>query len=380
MAKVRAWVVSAPGKMELQEFDKPDVAEDAALLKVEACGICGTDKHMYSGQFVGTAGPFPGILGHEIIGTVVEMGRQAAKSMIVSPGQLSIGDRVALNPNLVPCGRCWYCLHMPHRPGFCLQPRGAYGFIPTSRKPGLFGGYAEYIYILPNSYLFKLPKEMPMKRAVLVEPMATGLRAVERAYGPGESSMGQGYGLTSNVMVLGAGPIGLATIVALRFSGAGFIIVQDMFANRLGMARNLGADLLIDGTSPLADRLKRVREATEGVGPDVVIEAAGAPGAFREAIDFVRRGGKVIEAGNFTNNGPTEIIPFIACMKDVDIHGSFGYPAVSFAHAISILEKTPLPVEDIVTHVFPLDEFPKAMQLTGSANVGKAVIAPWLAK
>ena len=188
--------------------------------------------------------------------------------------------------------------------------------------------------------------------------------------------MGHGYGVGRSAMVLGAGPIGLMVVAALRYSGAGLIIAQDLLSERLDMASKLGADMLIDGRLPVEERLEKVREATEGVGPDVVIEAAGAPHAFTEALDFARRGGKLIEVGNFTNNGPTEIIPFYICHKDLDIHGSWGYPALIFKDAISMLERTSLPIEEAVTHTFPLEEFPKALEVVGARDAGKVVIAP----
>ena len=127
---------------------------------------------------------------------------------------------------------------------------------------------------------------------------------------------------------------------------------------------------------PLEERLEKVRGATDGVGPDVVIEAAGAPKAFTEALDFTRRGGKLIEVGNFTNNGPTEIVPFYICNKDIDIHGSWGYPALIFKDAISMLERTLLPVEETVTHTFPLAKFPEALEVVGAKDAGKVVITP----
>ena len=217
---------------------------------------------------------------------------------------------------------------------------------------------------------------MAMKRAVLIEPMATALRAVERAYSPGEPEMRRGYGVGRSAMVFGAGPIGLMVVAALRYSGAGLIIVQDLLPGRLEMARKLGADITIDGNLPLEDRLKQVREVTEKVGPDVTIEAAGAPQAFREAIDFVRRGGKLIEVGNFTNNGPTDVVPFFICNKDLEIHGSWGYYSVIFRDVIVMLEKLASPVEEVVTHVLPLPEFPRGLELTGTRDVGKVALAP----
>jgi len=373
MAKCQAWVLTAPGKMSLEDFKIPELAEDTALLKVEATGICGTDKHVYIGH--SPTSPFPFIAGHEIVGTIEKLGRKANESMTIFNGPLKTGDRVALAPGGKVCGRCYYCLNMPQRPPFCLNRNIVYGFTSTTREPGLWGGYAEYIYVLPGSNIFKVPAGMSLERAILTEPLSTAIRAVERAYSPGEPFMGHGYGVGRSAMVLGAGPIGLMVVAALRYSGAGLIIAQDLFAEKLNMAKMFGADMLIDGRSPMEERLKKVREATSGVGPDVIIEAAGAPRAFTEALDFVRRGGKLIEVGNFTNNGPTDIIPFYICNKDLDIHGSWGYPALVFKDALSMLERTALPVEKVVTHTFPLKELPKAFEVVGTRDAGKVVVA-----
>ena len=373
MAKCRAWVMVEPGKVVMEEFEIPKIPEDCALLKVEACGICGTDKHVYLGHM--PTAPFPFVIGHEFIGTIVELGSKANDNMAVFGGPLKEGERVAVGPSSMPCGYCYYCIHMPHRPTLCAKRR-IYGFSSVNIAPSIWGGYSEYVYLHPKTYVFKLSKDMPMKRAILVEPVATALRAVERAYSPGESFMSHGYGVGRSAMVLGAGPIGLMVIASLRHSGAGLIISQDLFASKLDMAKRLGVDLLIDGNLPLEERLKQVREATDGVGPDIVIEAAGVPVAFREALDFVRRGGKLIEVGIYTDNGATNIHPFLICYKDLDIHGSFAYPTLIFRDAISLLERTPLSVEEVVTHVLPLEEFPKGMELVGSEGVGKVVITP----
>ena len=188
--------------------------------------------------------------------------------------------------------------------------------------------------------------------------------------------MGYGYGVGRSVMVLGAGPIGLLTVVSLRHSGAGLIIAQDLFASKLDMAKHMGADLLIDGNLPFEERLKQVREATDGVGPDVIIEAAGVPAVFQEALDFVRRGGKFITVGLFSDTGAIDIHPFKICYNDLDIHGSWAYPSLIFRDVISLLERTSLPIEQITTHVLPLEELPKGLELVGSEGVGKVAITP----
>jgi len=374
MAKVRGWVMVEPGKIDMQDFDLPKVAEDTALLKVEACGLCGTDKHAFLGH-IRTA-PFPLIPGHEFMGTIVEIGKSANDKMAVIGGApLKQGDRVAIAPSSLPCGHCWFCLHMPHRPSFCTT-RTIYGFNSTNNFPGLWGGFAEYIYLHPKTWVFKIPEGMSIERAVLTEPMATGLRAVERAYSPGEPFMSHGYGVGRTAMVLGTGPIGVMAIVALRASGANLIIAQDILQSRLHMAKRMGADVMIDGKLPLEQRIRQVQEVTGGIGPDVVIEAAGVPVVFQEALTFIRRGGKLIEVGHYTDPGSTEIHPWMICYKDVDIHGSWAYPPIIFGDALSVLLRTPLPIEEIVTHKLPLEELPRAIDLVGTEGVGKVVIQP----
>jgi L-iditol 2-dehydrogenase len=355
-----------PGKLVMEEFEIPEVAKDSALLKVEASGICGTDKHVYLGHFPLTQ--FPLIAGHEFIGTIVELGSRASENMAVFGGSLEIGDRVAVTPSAMSCGRCYYCLHMSEQPGFCPQRNIIYGFTSTKKAPGIWGGYSEYIYLLPGSHVFKLAKDMPVKRAIMIEPAATGVRAVERAFG-------SKYKIGYRVLVLGAGPIGLMIIASLRYSGAGLIIAQDLFASRLGMAERMGADLLLDANLPFEKRLQQVKEATDGIGPDIVIEAAGVPAVFREALNFTPKGGTLIEAGHFTDTGEIAIKPFAICFQDLNIYGC-RYSPMIFEDVISMFERTPLPIEEVVTHTFPLEKFPEALELTGSADVGKIIITP----
>ena len=199
---------------------------------------------------------------------------------------------------------------------------------------------------------------------------------MERAYNPGEAFVGRGYGVGSRAMVLGAGPIGLMVILALRFSGAKLIIAQDLIESRLAMAKHLGADLIIDGKLPLEERIRQVQEVTDGVGPYVVIEAAGVPVAFRESLTFVRRGGKLVEVGHYTDSGPTDINPWVICNKDVDIHGSWGYPSIIFKDALTVLVNTPFPAGEVVTHKVSLDDLPKGMELIGKEGVEKVVVTP----
>jgi L-iditol 2-dehydrogenase len=140
------------------------------------------------------------------------------------------------------------------------------------------------------------------------------------------------------------------------------------------MAKKFGADVVINSKLPLPERLKQVQDMTDGVGADIVIESAGVPVVFEEALEFVRRGGKLIEVGHYTDTGSAKIKPWMICNKDVDIHGSWGYPGMIFEHALSLLSRTSLPIEDIITHKLPLEKADAALDMLGQQGVGKVIL------
>ncbi|MHB1133039.1 MAG: zinc-dependent alcohol dehydrogenase [Chloroflexota bacterium] len=373
MATARAAVISGPGKVEIRTFEKAPLAADAAWLRVEYAGICGTDKHMYDGHLQ-TSGAM--IAGHEIVGRIEELGPRANESMTVFGGPLRVGDRVTVTPASRVCGKCWYCLHVPTRPMLCPN-RIIYGLGSTEKPPHLLGGFAEYVYLHGASYVFKIDDDMTPEVAALVEPLAPALRAVTRAFQPGLPLSGEGYGPGKNVVVLGMGAIGLLATVALKYTGAGQVIAVDVLDSRLELARAMGADVLINARqTSAAERLAQVRDLTEGVGCDVLVEAAGVPAAFREGLDLVRRGGTFIEVGHFSDTGGCDLHPHEILQKDLTIHGSLGYPQVTFQEALSLLKHTRAPVGKLISHVFPLDQIEKALQVAGSEGSCKVLIQP----
>ncbi len=372
LSKVKAWVITAPKKIELQHFDVPKVEDDCALLKVEVVGVCGSDKHLLNG--IGHV-KMPFIPGHEFVGTVAKVGSRASDSMtLVGMDSLNEGDRVVVAPASAVCGKCYYCIHMPQRPQLCSN-RLVFGFMSAEVSPSLYGAYSEYVYLHSRSFLIKVPDDLPSEVAVLAEPATIALRAVERALAPGEPFAGHGLGPGKSVIVYGAGPIGCFMIAHLRNMGVGKIIVADLLEGRLEMARALGADITINiGESSLEERLAYIRSLTDGVGADVAFEAAGAPRAFQEALDAVRRGGILVEAGHYTDPGSTEIHPFTICNKDVDIRGSWSTPPILFKDTLEFLRKTSLPVSRIVTHSVSFDQVPEAIEMLGSPGVGKVLV------
>ncbi|MBI4531284.1 MAG: zinc-binding dehydrogenase [Candidatus Latescibacteria bacterium] len=370
---ITAAVMVKPGKIELQDFVRPEVADDAFLLKVQEVGVCGSDKHMYLGH---SLLKFPVIPGHELLGTVEEMGRVVNDQMTVIGGSLSPGDRITVTPSSKGCGRCYNCIHFPHKPALCPN-RTVYGFATCAQPPHLFGGFSQYMYIHPKSWVFKIPETLSDTRATLIEPSAVATRAVERAYAPGIPHIGEGYGFGKRVLVVGAGPIGLLTVAALRHSGAGTIIVTDLSQGRLDVAKRMGADIVIQADGELGERVKHVRDLTDGVGPDIVMECAGVPAAFKEGLELVRRGGKLIEVGHYSDPGATDIRPHVVCQKEVDILGVWAYPPLQFQAALSFLSRCTLPLEELVTHRMSLERLEEAMKITGTEGVFKVVIEPY---
>ncbi len=373
--QVQAAVMLEPGQIEIREFEKPTPADDALLLQVDRVGICGSDKHMYLGH---TALKFPVIPGHEVVGTVAEIGKDANQAMNVIGGPIKAGDRVTVVPGSKNCGRCYYCLHVPGRPTLC-SGRTIYGFSNSETPPYLNGEFSEYTYIHGNSWVYKMPESIPDAIQVLTEPVAVATRAVERACAPGVPQVGDGYSIGNRVAVLGCGPIGLLVVAVLRDSGAGTIIATDLVDSRLEMAKQMGADVVINvGDTTPEERIEQIQDLTSGVGVDIAIECAGLPMVFSEALDVVRRGGKVIEVGHYTDSGDTRVRPHQICNKDLDVCGVWAYPQIQFQTALDFLQITRAPLDELITHHLPLYQLEKGIDMLGQEGVYKVVIEPQL--
>lgn len=207
--KVKAAVMTEPGKIEIQSFLMPDPEPDSVLIQREMCGICGTDKHTYSGYAVQYAGtdhertlPFPIIPGHEIVGKITKIGKQRGQLTDFNGKPLETGSRVVLGANLV-CGTCYYC-----RNGFdyylCANLEDYGNSLSAAEPPHLFGGFADFVYALPGSYLFKVPESLPAEIAVLTEVMAvtTGLDKAKQF----SAVHTEGFRFGDTVAVQGVGP------------------------------------------------------------------------------------------------------------------------------------------------------------------------------
>ena len=373
MPTVQAATMLQPGEIALREYPKPGIAEDALLLKVAAVGVCGSDKHMFHGRMKLA---WPVIPGHEFSGVIEALGPRANAAMKIVGGPLKEGDAVTVVPGSQACGKCWFCVHVPHRPQLCPN-RTVFGFRSSAEPPHLFGAFAEYIYVPGSSFVLKLPRGLSLERAALAEPLAVAMRAAARAVQPGLSWAGEGFGVGSRCAVMGVGPIGVLAVAALRTMGAGEIIALDLSEERLAFSKKFGATRTVNiGKLAEPERREQVLGWTDGVGPDVVIEAAGVPAAFAEGLELVRRGGRLVEVGHYGDPGGVEIRPHRVCHKDVDILGSWAYPQVQFEPALDMLLRSPLPLDEMFTHRMGLAQVQAGIEITGTGDCLKVLLKP----
>lgn len=388
MNKVKAAVLAEPGKLKIQEFPYPKVGKDAIILEVELCGICGTDKHLYRGEtklYSGTRAetevPFPIILGHEIVGKIAEIGKEALKHMkILGVQDLKVGDRVVVCPDIF-CGHCYYCQNYC---GFiwCDNIKTYGNNLTCQNPPYLFGGWAQYMYLLPGTFIAKVPPEVTLKTAVLTEPMVVtyNLDKAKEFY----SMSGEGFKPGDTVVVQGTGPLGLLHIIKARILGAGDIVAIDTSEFRLSLAKKYGADYTINAakTSP-KERIEQIYEITNGIGADVVIECSGVPQVVEEGFELVRKGGFYIITGMFVDLGAIPVNPHRHfCAKNIRLLGQTNHPPIGYLPTLKLFIKYqkyfPL-FDNIVTHEFPLTAAEEAVKKSmDTQNTMKVVINPHL--
>jgi threonine dehydrogenase-like Zn-dependent dehydrogenase len=377
---VRAAVLLAPWQMKIQTFALPEPEAGAVLIKMEISGICGTDKHTFSGhttQYAGTEHerkiPFPVIPGHENVGRIAAVGPSPEPLVDFYNQPLQEGDQVVIGPDLV-CGRCYYCRH-----GFeyyyCAHLQDYGNSLSAANPPHLFGGWADYLYALPGSYLFKVPADLPPEIAVLTELMAvtTGLDKAKQF----SAVDCEGFRFGDTVVVQGVGPLGLCHVIKARMLGAGNIIVIDRSAFRLQMALEMGADVALNLTETTPrQRLDAVRELTDGRGADVVVECAGVPEALPEGLELLRPGGFYIEAGNFSDMGPVPINPHLLCSKNIRLIGINGEAATAYGPSLQALRRyrQHYPLHKVVTHRYPIEQAEAALRHSMTDDCMKIVI------
>jgi L-iditol 2-dehydrogenase len=380
---VQAAVLVAPGRYELQTFPRPSLPDGSLLMEMELSGICGTDKHTYQGetkQYAGTAAetdtPFPIIQGHENVGIVSEITPAAAAGLEFYGKPLKVGDRITMCPDIV-CGRCYECTHVM---GYVwCENSNCYGNSYTSATaPHLMGGWAEQMYIRPDTFVYKVPSGMSPRVAVLAELMAcaASLDKLKEF-----SSMSyEGFNSGDTVVVIGTGPLGLLHVAKADMMGAGQIIATDLSQTRLDFAKRMGADVTINvsQTSP-EERIALVRELTAGRGADVVLHMANRPASFIEGIEMLKRGGMMLEMGVFADTGDSTInVHRHICSKNIRLIGITNHPSTGYGPALALMERYAdrYPLEEMVSHQFALADVDQAMQTSMSPESLKVAMAP----
>jgi len=361
---IKALQATAPNELELVDFPFPEVAEDAILLKNLYCGICGTDLHGIEGK---RSVKFPIIPGHELVCTVAAIGPKALETTKVfgdsNQGNvtLNVDDLVTINPRIV-CGTCYYCRQMPGRPEMCMGARTYNSSIRSDEPPYLFGGWAEYMYVLPHSEIIKLPEDIDHEIASLVEPLACSVGLVDRHRQSHYWVDGDAFGVNRSVVVFGAGAIGLLAAACFHLNGADRIIVVDVLPEKLELAQKFGAELTINAaTTSREERVKQVKDACDGLGPAIVVEACGVPETIGEGVEMLRRGGQLYEMGHLVKTGPAQIDPLLVCRNEIEIIGNYAYPSSNcMAYAAKILAEGKLPYRELLKS-YPLTDYEEVL-------------------
>lgn len=361
---VLAAVMPAPRvPVELRELPVPDLPPGGVLLKTLYSEVCGTDVHLWHGRLAGV--PYPIIPGHVSVGV---LDRMRGPVTGIDGHAMREGDRVVFFDVHRTCGRCRACT-VARTPTRCSSRR-VYG-ITDSADDGLFGGWAEAIYLEPGVAMAKLPDAVSAEAYIGGGcGLMTSVHVMERA----------ALTLGDSVLVQGTGAVGLSAVALARLSGAGMIIAIGAPADRLALATRMGADHVIDLAATTADeRLARVGALTNGQGVDVAIEAAGSAAAVEEGPNLVRDGGRYVIAGHYTNVGPSRINAHEQInRKHLEIRGCWGSEVGHFVRALRVLERhaAHVPWDAIGARIYALDELNEALADAEAMRITKALVNP----
>lgn len=336
-----AAVYRGPGDLRVEDVPVPEIGPGELLVRVAACGVCGTDLKKIE---KGLLAP-PRIFGHEIAGRVAGVGAGA--------GGFREGDAVVVHHH-IPCRSCYYCR------------AGAFAQCETYRRNGTTagfepagGGFAEYVRALPwivSGGTIRVPDGVRPEEAAFVEPVNTCLKAVRKAgVGPGQT-----------VLVVGQGPIGSMLMQISRWSGAE-VVVSDLFRDRLDLARSLGASIALDAAG---DVVSEVRKLTEGRGADVAFLAAVGQPAFQQAVDATRAGGKVVPFAATSPGERVELDLGALSASEKDLVSSYSASVDVQDLAAQLVFTREVRVAELISHRFPLADAPQAVALASTPGPG----------
>ncbi|MCA1596799.1 MAG: alcohol dehydrogenase catalytic domain-containing protein [Chloroflexi bacterium] len=338
---MRAVVCHGPRDYRLEELPVPEVGPGEVLIRVGASGVCASDAKCHWGAplFWGDAArpPYvrtPCVPGHEFVGTVVSLDSQAGEKY-----GLKVGD-TAISEQIVPCWNCRYCQRGQY---WMCQRHDIYGF-----RTVVNGAWAEYMKFPAGALNHRVPDDMPIAHAALIEPLACSIHAVQR----GEIELGD------TVVIAGAGTLGLGMVGAARLKSPGCLVVLDTHPDRLEIAKKMGADVTLNPAA--TDVVDEVLKLTDGYGCDVYIEASGYPAAVSQGLRMIRKLGTFVEFSVM----PAEVSvdwTIIGDTKELNIHGSHLGP-YCYPVAIDFIRRGVIDVGPLITHQLPLESFQDGLE------------------
>ncbi|MEZ6040675.1 MAG: galactitol-1-phosphate 5-dehydrogenase [Planctomycetaceae bacterium] len=343
---MKAMLLSEYKKLQVVEFDKPEIGPNDVLVQVRACGICGSDIHGYDGS-TGRRIP-PLVMGHEAAGVVAEVGSAVHK--------FQPGDHITFD-SMVSCGSCRFC-----RDGFANLCDNRMVLGVSCGDYRRHGAFAEYVAV-PQHICFAIPQSLPFEHAAMIEAVSVAVHAANRTP----------VKLGDTAVIVGSGMIGLLVVQTMRLAGCSQIIAVDLEQSRLDVARKLGANAGLKADA--CDVAEEVRKLTGGRGADVAIEVVGATAPIRTAVDSVRKGGSVTLVGNLS---PKVELPLQSIVtREITVYGSCAsngeYPA-----CIALLESGAIQVEPLITAKASLNDGPKWFErlYAGEAGAMKVILDP----
>jgi (R,R)-butanediol dehydrogenase / meso-butanediol dehydrogenase / diacetyl reductase len=344
---MKAAVYQNPGKITVMEKSTPKAMPGEVVVKIKYCGICGTDTHIYQHGQIAPAGI---ILGHENVGVISEVGTGVT--------DWKAGDRVICSaPG--PCGKCYYC-----RTG---QPNSCLGSFEKTNGPRRDGGMAEFMLVKePQNMLFRIPDSVSFEDAVLFDIVCVALKGIRISK----------FHIGDNVVVAGAGAIGLSAIQLLRMGGAGHITVLQPSAKKREMALKSGADLAINPGEETDKIEQRIKDMYNGIGADVTFECAGSVDAFQWALKLARKNGQAIILGHTTE--PAPVVSAFLILQELDIKFSHVYSHEEIYIYLNLLNSKRFKTEGMVSDIIKLEDVVEKgfERLIHTKGLVKVLVAP----
>ena len=328
---MKASVCYKQNDLRTEDLPIPEISDNEVLIKMLACGLCGTDIQKIRGDSVNK----PTVLGHEVVGEIVKKGKNVSK--------FEIGDRV-ITAIHVPCFTCHYC------------NKGHYTICEQFRTNNIDpGGFAEFIRIPElhlNHLTHKVSNNVTDEEATLIEPIACCLHGLKQAdIRPNDS-----------VLIMGAGTIGILHAQLAKIKGANKVIVSDMSKFKLQKALNVGCDYAINIREK--NIIDEVNKITDGQGVDVIVIAAGVSSLVADAVNMVRRAGKIIVFSGFDKNKLVTLDVSRFFKDEISIIGTYSVTPYEFPEALDLLEKRKLNTKEMITHVYPLNKLSEAIDIS----------------